>query len=190
MKTFVPISRVAGLAGALLLPIVAGACQNVQPVSENAVAEPQTDSQTSMSSGPATDTQRDDALDVRLEAVGQARPVASVRPRDPFRFGQMSRSPGVDEGAVAPAPVGETPDSRPLPSASGRPRVRIRMIGLIEGAETLGRVAVLSDGENVFHGRTGDIVEGRYRVVVVGPDSVQLESVSDGQRQVLRLATM
>jgi hypothetical protein len=186
MKVITPKSAVAHLTGVMSLLAVLGGCQNVQPVGGN----PAADRQNSMNSGFAADTQGEGELDVRLEAVGRSRPEAFVRARNPFRFGQGLRDSGVGGGASAPDPAGEMPALRTLPRAPTSPRAQIRMIGLIEGAGTVGRVAVLTDGEHVFHGRAGEIVEGRYRVVVVGPDSVQLESVHDGQQQTLRLAAM
>ena len=62
------------------------------------------------------------------------------------------------------------------------------MIGLVE-AETAGLIAVLTDGTAVFYGRAGDIVEGQYRVLSVEPTSVELESLSDGRRQLIRLSS-
>jgi hypothetical protein len=161
------------------------ACQNVQLPGENQGQA----AQAGMSSAAPTDTQDDGELGVRLEAMERPRPEAAVRPRDPFRFGQGS-APGPDAGRNA----GSTPSNGGTASAPAvsppPPRIRVRMIGLIEGAGMVGRVAVLSDGDRVFHGRAGDVVEGRYRVIAVGPESVQLETVHDGQRQTIRLVVM
>jgi hypothetical protein len=50
-------------------------------------------------------------------------------------------------------------------------------------------VAVLADGRgNVFHGREGDIIEGRYRVLRVGADSADLMYVDGRGRQTIRLS--
>jgi hypothetical protein len=47
----------------------------------------------------------------------------------------------------------------------------------------------MSDGRgNVFYGKEGDIIDGRYRVLRVGPDSADL-SYTDGRgRQTLRMS--
>jgi hypothetical protein len=51
------------------------------------------------------------------------------------------------------------------------------------------RFAILSDGRgNVFHGKEGDIIEGRYRVLSVGTDTVDLSYLDGRGRQTLRLS--
>jgi len=186
MKVINPLTMFGRLGAVIFLLFGLGACQNVQPTDGNQAAVPAG----SMNPAAAADTQGEGEFNVRLETVGQPRPVASVRTRDPFRFGQASRDSEIDRGAVAPVAGGDTPGLPSLPATAAPPRSQIRMIGLVEGADTIGRVAVLTDRGQVFHGRAGDVVEGRYRVVVIGPDSVQLESVHDGRRQVLRLVAM
>lgn len=143
--------------------------------------------QTGMSPGGATDTEGETELTVRLEAVDRSRPQVSLQPRNPFRFGGSSPIMPSDRDLV-PAPLDEAPP--PLfPSVEGIvPRVQLRMIGLVDASGPTGRIAVLTDGEVVFHGREGEIVEGRYRILSVGPVSVEIESVDDGRRQVLRLS--
>jgi hypothetical protein len=63
----------------------------------------------------------------------------------------------------------------------------LKFIGIVE-AEAVGRVAALSDGRNVFHGRPGDIIEGRYRIVRIGTESIVLEYVDTGVQQTIRLS--
>ena len=185
MKAINPRPSWGHLGAVIFLLLALGACQDVQPTAGNQAAVPSG----SMNPDAAADTQGEGELNVRLEAVGQPRPVASVRTRDPFRFGQTSRDSEVNRGVSAVPGWGPAePPSSPITPAP--PRSQMRMIGLVEGADTIGRVAVLTDRGQVFHGRAGDVVEGRYRVVVIGPDSVQLESVHDGQRHILRLAAM
>jgi len=57
-------------------------------------------------------------------------------------------------------------------------------VGFLVGYE-----ALLSDGRgNAFYGKEGDIIEGRYRLLRVGPDSADL-SFTDGRgRQTIRLS--
>ena len=185
MSGSLPSGVIARLVGRGLMLMLVAACQSAQPGTSGSGGASVGDT----ISDAATDTEREGELDVRLEAVGQPRPEASVRTRNPFRFGQTTRGPAAAESGVE-TPSTEPPPFRSPPIAQSSPRARLRMIGLIEGPETVGRIAVLTDGENVFHGREGDVVEGRYRIVAVGPVSVQIESVHDGERQTLRLATM
>ncbi len=180
MPITVPWKRVLALCSMFL---ACGGCQDVQPGStRDAPIE-----QTGMSPGSPADTEGETELEVRLEAIDRVRPQVSLQPRNPFRFGGSTpTTPAV--GDLAPPPgAGE-----PLPTfpsgADVAPRVRLRMIGLVDASETAGRIAVLTDGDVVFHGREGETVEGRYRILSVGPMSVEIEFVRDGRRQVLRLA--
>ena len=175
-----PWERVATLS---VMFLVCGACQDVQPGSTlDAPME-----QTGMSPGSPADTEEETELDVRLEAIDRARPPVSLQPRNPFRFGESTPiTPSVRDLAPLPGDGEPTPT---FPSAGEvEPSVRLRMIGLVDAPETAGQIAVLTDGDVVFHGREGEIVEGRYRILSVGPMSVEIESVDDGRRQVLRLA--
>ncbi len=170
---------------ALLLGVTCGAligCQGVQPAPSSPANLDSSADSTSATSG------NEEALDVRLEAVDESRPEASLQTRNPFRFGSPTSGAFTDlEPAVStnptPVPLAAAPGATPF-----QPRVRIRMIGLVEAAETVGLIAVLTDGNAVFHGRAGDIVEGRYRLESVEPTSVELVSLSDGSRQRIRLS--
>ncbi len=62
----------------------------------------------------------------------------------------------------------------------------LRFIGTLEGGR-VGRVAVLSDGSFVYHGRSGEIVDGRYRILRIGVESIELEVLDGGRRQTIRL---
>jgi hypothetical protein len=61
------------------------------------------------------------------------------------------------------------------------PPIQLRFIGLIEAPRSGGRVALLSDGKGgLMNGREGDIIEGRYRVLL---------AYADGRgRQTIRLS--
>ena len=175
----VPWPRALTLGSMLFVSV---GCQDVQPDSTlDAPIE-----QTGMSPGSRADTEGENELEVRLEAIDRARPPVSLQPRNPFRFGGSTPiTPSVRDLAPPPGD-GEPPPTFPS-VADVAPRVRLRMIGLVEAPDSAGRIAVLTDGDVVFHGREGEIVEGRYRILSVGPMSVEIESVADGRRQVLRL---
>jgi hypothetical protein len=72
---------------------------------------------------------------------------------------------------------------------SGPPPIPLRFIGLVDapGAQSP-RLAVLSDGRNVFHGREGDIIDGRYRIVRIGVESIEMSYVDGRGRQTIRLS--
>ena len=69
------------------------------------------------------------------------------------------------------------------------PPIPLRYIGYLDQPGEVPRVAVLSDGRgNVFNGKEGDIIEGRYRVLRIGTDSADLIYVDGRGRQTIRLS--
>ena len=154
-------------------------CQDVQPGSTLGAALAQTD----MDGAAETDAESEMTLDLRLEALQQSRPDVLLQARNPFGFG--SASGGSRDRGPMPAPVSPELPGMSLPIV---PQVRLRMIGLVEAALDAARIAVLTDGDVVLHGQVGDVVDGRYRIIDMTSTSVEIESVEDGSRQVLRLA--
>ena len=136
-----------------------------------------------------TVTERD--LDVHLEAVARAHPAIERTGRNPFRFGQSSKGgPTVPDFWADGTPDRPVLVVRDRPGASvNTPPGRLRCIGLVEAPRSAGQIAVLSDGDTVFHGRAGDTVDGQYRIMRIGIDSVEVEHLAGGDRQVLRLAS-
>jgi len=112
--------------------------------------------------------------------------------RNPFRFGEVTR------GALTPAPPVERSrgfgrraiDTDTAPGSATRPPATtflLTFIGFMESPDIDGRIVVLTDGDFVFHGREGDIIDGRYRIVGLGLESVDLEPIDGAGRQTLRL---
>jgi hypothetical protein len=63
----------------------------------------------------------------------------------------------------------------------------MKFIGTIgnSGDPKFGRVAVLSDGRGVYHGREGDVIEGRYQIVRIGVESIELAYLDGRGRQTI-----
>jgi hypothetical protein len=125
--------------------------------------------------------------DLKLESLEQRDGAWSAPERDVFRF-QSRRD--------ASAPVAPRPEKiEPFPAPTGPalppppPPIPLRYIGYLDQAGGIPRVAILSDGKgNVFNGKEGDIIEGRYRVLRVGTDSADLIYVDGRGRQTIRLS--
>jgi hypothetical protein len=117
----------------------------------------------------------------QLEAAGAPEPV--IR-RDLFRFGERSAAPEVP--SVSSPRLG-TPSPDEQVAAPAGERVAFTLIGIVETPNESARVAVLSDGRGVYHGAAGDIIEGQFRIVSVGPESVEMSRLGDQARQVIRL---
>jgi hypothetical protein len=133
--------------------------------------------------------------DVKLELLQRAPATLEEPNRNPFRFEARSApaqasarsttpardaAPGVPQRpAVVPAPAGPAPV----------PPIPLRFIGFMEAPTQAGRVAVMSDGRgNVFYGREGDTIEGRYKMLKVDPEVVELTYVDGRGRQTIRLS--
>lgn len=113
--------------------------------------------------------------------------------RNPFRFGAVTSpppsappmAPPVTGGAAPGGPVPAPPRAAPPPAPpAGRPLV---FMGFVESPGITGRVVVLTDGETVFYGREGEVVDGRYRIVALGRETVDIERIDGQGRQTLRL---
>ncbi len=128
-------------------------------------------------------------LDVKLDTLSAPREEPAAIERNPFRF-EAARRPQAEGSARASRPP-VRPDPEPAPQPSGPPPpppIPLKFIGIIESPQA-GRVAALSDGRRVFHGRVGDIIEGRYRIVRIGVESIVLEYADgSGPQQTIRLS--
>jgi hypothetical protein len=137
--------------------------------------------------------------DVKLELL-QREPAALEEPgRNPFRFEARSapasaRSAGPPGAAAAPqnaggpqkpgVPQNSAPTGPPPP-----PAITLKFIGLVEAPTQAGRIAILSDGRgNVFYGKEGDAIEGRYRMLRIAPELVELSYLDGRGRQTIRLS--
>ena len=149
--------------------------------------------------GAVSETEgQEDWRAVRLDDMARDRSDPEPERRNPFRFGAVTpaRQPGTGRGdtagpAVAPAPDVEPPV--PAPRGSGSPDgaggVPLIFIGFVESPGITGRVVVLADGENVFHGRVGDVLDGRYRIVGLGLESVDVERIDGRGAETLQLSS-
>ena len=64
----------------------------------------------------------------------------------------------------------------------------MRFIGLVETQETARKIAIFSDGRGIYQGREGDIIEGRYRILRIGVESVEMAYLDGRGRQTIRLS--
>jgi hypothetical protein len=130
-------------------------------------------------------------VDLRLESLepkGRAARIGRVE-RNLFRFG-----PGApDESEAQPtAPRVIFPVTPPrtggIPPPSVAP-IALRYIGLLDAPSQAGLVAILTDGRgNIFYGREGDTIEGRYLVVQVSTTATELSYLDGRGRQTVRLS--
>lgn len=102
-------------------------------------------------------------------------PPASEIGRNPFSFGTRFTGP--------PPTARSTPTYNPIAEApalpQGPPPIGLRLAGLLVSPGTNRTVAMLKDPASgaLFHAFEGDIVDGRYRLVKVGAQSVVVSYV-------------
>lgn len=135
----------------------------------------------------ASDASHSAVVDLRLHRLRITPGASESVERNLFRFESRAAS--------APPPSTAPPQERRVPPvavASGPPAlppIPLRYIGLLDAPAQAGRVAVLSDGRgNVFYGREGDTIEGRYRVLQVSPVATELSHLDGRGRQTIRLS--
>lgn len=121
--------------------------------------------------------------DVRLEALTASRDEPTDIGRNPFRFQaraaaptpEPNRIPGVPDDQVDAPPPPKVPTGPPPP-----PAIALKFIGLVQKADGT-RYAVLSDGKGLpISGREGEEIEGRYKILKIGTESIEIAYI-DGQ---------
>jgi hypothetical protein len=128
-------------------------------------------------------------VDVRLDRLGVPRAEPLEGGRNPFRMGAAPPSPGQTAMSSSPAPAPTIP-AGPVgpPPPPPVPSIPLKFLGIISRPGRGGKIAVLSDGRNVFSGEEGGTVDGRYRIVRIGEESIQVEHLDGRGRQTIRLS--
>jgi hypothetical protein len=140
------------------------------------------------SRGPkAAEASAPTAPSVHLDALNGERPRPESSERNLFRFKPKAPPP---PPAAAVRPV--QPAAPPAPAAPAGPPppapIALKFIGLVEAPTHGEKIAILSDGKNApFYGKEGAIIEGRYRILKIGVESVELAYVDGRGRQTIRL---
>jgi hypothetical protein len=122
-------------------------------------------------------------LKIQLEALKGPRPEPGEGERNPFRFYQKPPPP---LPPMPPAPKTAAPPPEDLqppgpPPPPPLPPIPLKFIGIVEG-RGVGKIAAFSDCKRTFYGREGDIVDGRYKLVKIGVESV-IMTYADGRGQ-------
>ncbi|HEV8208780.1 MAG TPA: hypothetical protein VGP77_01610 [Vicinamibacterales bacterium] len=135
---------------------------------------------------PQTGAAESGAPVVHLQTLNDDRPRPAPAERNLFRFRTRAPAPSPSPavtGRVQPA-VPAMPAGPPLPPPLAP--ITLKFIGLI-GPDNA-KIAILSDGQNPpFLGKEGAIIEGRYRILKIGVESVELAYADGRGRQTIRL---
>src|SRR6478736_3300666 len=104
-------------------------------------------------------------VEVRLNALAGDRQEPGKAARNPFRY----------QPKAAPPPKMVTP-------------IALKLIGVLERANGV-KWAVLSDGKSApLYGKDGDIIDGRYVIVKIGTESIEMTYADGRGRQMIRLS--
>jgi len=123
-------------------------------------------------------------LKVRMEALEAKRPEFGEGERNPFRF-QLPPAPPPPPKPTAPvAPVGPIGPPQPPPPPAVPP-IPLKFMGTVERPGLL--LAALTDCKGFsYAAREGEIIDGRYRLVKIGVESVILEYSNGTGRTTVR----
>lgn len=122
---------------------------------------------------------------IRLDTLKTDRGEPSGTARNPFRFQPKVVAP--PPRPVAPPPDMTRPVAPPVPAGPPpAPPIPLKFIALVERASGV-KWAVLSDGKVTMYGKDGDTIDGRYRIVKIGTESVEVTYLDGRGRQVIRL---
>jgi len=176
--------RELALAGAalLLLAIAAWSLQRGTPTEgANAPAATSANNPQGQLKNPITE--------VDLKPLEAERPEPKEGTRNPFRFRPKPEPPqqpaavirqqqeAADAAQAAQAPVGPPPP----------PRIPLKYIGDMTDPKNPGKkIAILSDSRGAYYGREGEVIEGRYRILRIGVESIELAYLDGRGRQTIR----
>ena len=176
--------RQLGILAVLLVVLVGALTYNREDLSGDPSTRP-----TRRAAAARTTAVRDDVGVVNMPSLSTARPEPEGGARNPFRFRPAAPPPSAEPARRPQAPEGIAGSTMPTQPAGPPPLppITLRFIGVVEQSARL-KLAVLSDGRNVFYGKEGDTIEGRYRIERIGPESIDMAYLDGRGRQTLRLS--
>ena len=124
---------------------------------------------------------------VHLDALNGERPKPEPAERNLFRF-KPKAPPPAPPVEVKPAPPALPPVPAGPPPPPALAPITLKFIGIVEAPSHGEKIAILSDGRNApFYGKEGAIIEGRYVILKIGVESVEIAYADGRGRQTIRL---
>jgi hypothetical protein len=121
------------------------------------------------------------SLRVKLDALKSVRPDQGELERNPFRF----KPPPAPPPPPPPKPQPPQPTLPPQPIVPTVPPIPLKFMGTVERG-TL-KLAALTDCKGfTYSGREGESIDGRYRLVRIGEESVVMEYLNGTGRVTIR----
>ena len=123
------------------------------------------------------------ALDVHLPALGADRPKPGGADRNLFRFKPKAPPPAPQAQRPPPPITNPVPTGPPPPPPV--PPIPLKFIGTLERGGQ--KIAILSDSSgHVSYGPEGATIDGRYRIIKIGVESVEVAHVDGRGHQMIR----
>ena len=120
-------------------------------------------------------------LTVRLDELKAKRPDPGRVERNPFRFQPPPAPPQSDPQPTAPINTGPPPPPSPPPI----PPIPLKFMGTVERGDL--KLAALTDCKGfTYAGRAGETIDGRFRLVSIGVESVVMEYPNGTGRTTIR----
>jgi hypothetical protein len=124
---------------------------------------------------------------LKLSELSRSRGEPADSARNPFRFKPKPPppppAPAAGPGQIVTAPPAPVVPAGPPPP----PPITLKFIGIVQKADGT-RIAVLSDGKRPYYGVDGQEIEGQYRILKIGQESVEIAYIDGRGRQTLRLS--
>jgi hypothetical protein len=169
-----------GAVAALAIVAAAYSVRTMTPADGAASQTAHSSSGTAASTGP---TQPKSLTEVDLSALNAPKTAPRETVRNPFRF-KPKPPPPPPPPPVRPSGSQGTQQTGPVEPAPP-PRIPLKFFGLID-VPGKGLNASLTDGRGVYRGFVGDVIEGRYRIVRIGVESIDLAYVDGRGSQTIR----
>ena len=125
---------------------------------------------------------------VKLDALKASRNDPGEAGRNPFLFRPKPAPPSKVSSAPPVAIEPPRPTGPPVPTGPPPPPpIGLKFTGMLTRADGT-KWAVLSDGKSApMFGKDGDIIDGKYLIVKIGTESIEMSYVDGRGRQVIRL---
>lgn len=137
--------------------------------------------------GSARNATPEATVAIRLDALAADRDQPGDARRNPFRFQPKLAPPPPSKPLEPPKPLNQTPPGpEPPRGPPAPPAIPLKFIGILEREDGT-RWAVLADGRGPIYGREGALIEGRYQILKIGVESIELAYADGRGRQTIRL---
>ncbi|MBY0494290.1 MAG: hypothetical protein K2Y23_08735 [Cyanobacteria bacterium] len=182
-----PLERRQVILGVAAVIVLGLAVWTFRPASTPVTAAPQTPARARTAKAAAPAPGSGPVAPVKLGSLTASRNEPGNAQRNPFRFQPriVAPPPRPIERPVTEAPVRPPP---PMPTGPPPPPpIPLKFVGIVERASGV-KWAVLTDGKSApMHGKDGDIIDGKYLIVKIGTESIEMTYTDGRGRQVIRL---